>query len=260
MIRTVHANGIDIRCDIQGQGPWVTLSHSLACDLSMWDEQVEVLAKHHTVLRYDTRGHGGTSASESPYSFDMALKDLLGLLNVLNVERTHFVGLSMGGMIAQHFALALPERLDRLVLASTSCRTVPGTAATIQGRIAIAQERGMEALVQPTLARWFTEPYRYENTGVMERIGGLIRSTPVSGYAGCARMVSTLDTADRLSNISTPTLVLVGDQDAGTTPEIAESIAAAIPDSRLEILPQASHLLNIEQAQLFNLMLLEFLR
>ncbi|MDK9725476.1 MAG: alpha/beta fold hydrolase [Sterolibacteriaceae bacterium MAG5] len=105
---TLHANGIDIHYRIEGSGPWVTLSHALTTDLSLWDGLAAVLAKRFTVLRYDTRGHGATSAPPQPYDFEMLVADLLRLLDALGVERTHFVGLSMGGMIGQHFAVAAP--------------------------------------------------------------------------------------------------------------------------------------------------------
>ncbi len=253
------ANGIDIRYEVRGNGPWLTLSHSLACDLTMWDAQVEALSSYFKVLRYDTRGHGGSSAPAGPYAFSDAVADLLGLLDALGIERTHFAGLSMGGMIGQHFALMAPERLDRLVLSSTHCRSQPAAREAVAQRIALAETQGMAALVEPTLERWFTEPWRHEQTKELARIGRLIAATPVAGYAACSRMVATMDTLDRLPEIRARTLVVVGDEDAGTTPAMAATIAGAIPGARLEVLPQASHLLNIEQAQLFGMLLVQFL-
>ena len=258
MMQTIRANGIDIRYDIQGQGPWITLCHGLACDLTLWDEQVDVLAKHYTVLRYDLRGHGGSSVPEGGYSFEIMVRDLLGLLDVLKVETSHFAGLSMGGIIGQHFALMAPERLNRLALTSTTSCFGPSMEAIWDQRIAVARTQGMAPLVEATLERWFTEPYRYENPKLMEQIGNVIRDTPVPGYAGCGRMISSVNITDKLPRITAPTLVLVGNDDPGTPPLMSEEIAAAIPGARLEIVPQASHLLNIEQAQLFNLLLLEF--
>ena len=254
-----HANGLDIRYEVQGSGPWLVLSHSLACDLARWDKQAEALSRYLTVLRYDTRGHGGSSVPPGPYAFEDAVADLVGLLDVLNIERAHFAGLSMGGMIGQHFALMHPGRLDRLVLASTHCRSQPAAREAVAQRIAMAERGGMAALVEPTLARWFTEPWRYSHPEVMAKVGALIAATPVAGYAACSRMVAGMDTLERLPQIRANTLVLVGDEDAGTTPEMAAVIAGAIPGARLEVLPQASHLLNIEQAQMFGMLVVEFL-
>ena len=257
----IRANGIDIRHDIQGSGPWLTLAHSLACDLSMWDDQIAALSGSFTVLRYDARGHGGSGVPPGPYRFADMVADVLGLLDALQVERTHFCGLSMGGMIGQYLALMAPRRVDRLVLCSTSSgHDNPEALAKLwDQRLAQAATEGMEAMVEPTLGRWFTEPFLLGEKATMARVGALVAATPVAGYEACGRMIPTLDTAARLGEIKAPTLVLVGDQDGGTPPAMAETIARGIPGARLEVIPQASHLLNVEQADLFNALLLAFL-
>lgn len=255
----VRANGIDIHYEVSGRGPWLTLSHSLCCDVSMWQPQLAALEPHFTVLRFDTRGHGGSDAPAGPYTFEQLTGDVLGLLDALGIERTHFCGLSMGGMIGQHLALKAPGRIDRLVLADTTSR-MPAEAAPLWAeRIRIAQEKGMAAHVEPTLERWFTPPYRAAHPEVMERIGALIRATPVAGYVGCAEAIARIDVTDRLGGIASPALVIVGREDVGTPPAMAAAIAAAIPGARLEIIPEASHLSNIEQADAFNRLLLDFL-
>jgi 3-oxoadipate enol-lactonase len=255
----VRANGIDIHCEISGSGPWLTLSHSLSCDLSMWQPQRAALEKRFTLLRFDTRGHGQTDAPAGPYTFELLTDDVLGLLDALKIERTHFCGLSMGGMIGQHLALKAPDRIDRLVLADTTSR-MPAEARPLWAeRIRVAQEQGMAAHVQPTLERWFTAPWRAAHPETMERIGALIRATPVAGYVGCAQAIAGFDVSDRLGGIRAPTLVIVGREDAGTPPAMAQAIAAAIPGARLEIVPEAAHLSNIEQADAFNRLLLDFL-
>ena len=124
-MNSIRVNDIDVRYQVEGSGPWVTLSHSLSCDLTMWDELAAALAPTFTVLRYDTRGHGGTTAPEGAYSFEQLSSDVTGLLDALDIGRTHFVGLSMGGMIGQHLALAAPQRLNRLVIASSTSRIPP---------------------------------------------------------------------------------------------------------------------------------------
>ncbi len=254
-----RANGIDIHYEISGSGPWLTLSHSLSCDLSMWAPQMAALEGRFTVLRFDTRGHGQTDAPAGAYTFDQLTDDVLGLLDALKIERTHFCGLSMGGMIGQHLALKAPQRIGRLVLADTAGRLPPEARALWPERIRIATGQGMAPLVQPTLERWFTAPYRATHPAVMARIGGLIRNTPPVGYAGCAHAISRLDVTERLRELKMPTLVIVGEQDVGTPPAMAREIAGAIPDARLEIVPDASHLSNIEQAETFNRLLLGFL-
>ena len=256
----IRANGIDIHCDIAGSGPWLTLSHSLACDLSMWDPQMAALTPHFTVLRFDTRGHGQSSAPpEDAYGWDYLVGDVLGLLDALNITRTHFAGLSMGGMIAQHLALRAPERIDRLVLADTSSRYPPAAIPIWDERIKLVREKGMAVLVDGTLERWFTAPFRATHPETTGRIAGLIRSTPPAGYIGCGRTIPTLDITQRLHELTHPTLVIVGADDAGTPPAMAREIAAAIRGARLEIIPDAAHLSNVEQSEIFNRLLLEFL-
>jgi len=261
-----HLDGSDLHYQIAGDsGPWLTLSHSLACDLSQWDAQVEALSGQFRILRYDHRGHGQSSVpstATAPYTFAQFTGDVVALWDHLGIERSHFVGLSVGGMIGQYLALEYPQRLDRLVLCSTSSgygNNREAVAKLWEQRIAQASSSGMGAMMEGTLGRWFTEPYRLEAKEEIARIGALIAATSLAGYAACGRMIATMDTTARLPAIATPTMVLVGDEDPGTPPAMAETIAAAIPGARLEVLPQASHLLNIEQAELFNALLMAFL-
>lgn len=255
----IRANGIDIHYEVSGSGPWLTLSHSLCCDGSMWAPQMAALERCFTVLRFDTRGHGGTDAPAGTYTLEQMTDDVLGLLDALQIERTHYCGLSMGGMIGQHLALKAPDRIGRLVLADTTSRMPPEAAPLWAERIRIASEQGMAPLAQPTLERWFTPAYRASHPEMMARIGALIRNTPVAGYIGCAQAIARIGVTERLREVKAPTRVIVGDQDIGTPPAMSEAIAAAIPGARLEVIAGASHLSNIEQAEAFNRLLLDFL-
>ena len=258
-MNSVEANGITINYVIEGSGPWVTLSHSLTTDLSMWDQLAVALAPTFTVLRYDTRGHGKSSAPDGAYSFEQLAADVLGLLDALKIEHTHFVGLSMGGMIAQHLALLAPQRLHRLVIASSTSRIPPEAGPLWDERIAIARSQGCAGLVEGTLGRWFTPGFRAARPDLMARIAALIAATPVAGYVGCAAAIRRLDLTDHLPAIAKPTLVVVGADDPGTPPAASEVIAAGIPGARLEIIPSASHLCCIEQSELFNRLIRDFL-
>jgi len=255
----IKANGIDIHCEIEGEGPWVTLSHSLACNLNMWDPQMPALTKNYKVLRYDTRGHGQSSAPSGEYTLDQLADDLKALLDALKIRQTHFVGLSMGGMIGQAFALKYPGVFESMVLADTTSRRPPDAAKMWGERIATAREKGMDALVDPTLGRWFTDSYRSARKDVMERIGKAIRTTPVAGFIGCCHAISRVDYLDRLKAIRIPTLVMVGEHDHGTPPEAARAIHQNLPGSELKIIASAAHLSNVEQAQVFNDALTGFL-
>lgn len=255
----VVANGIEMRYEATGAGPWVVFSHSLACDHSMWEPQVAALARRYSVLRYDARGHGGSAAPAGPYTLEQLADDAIALMDALRIERAHFVGLSMGGMIAQHFALKAPRRLLSLTLADTASRYPADVLPVWEERIRVVSEQGMEPMVEPTLERWFTERYRNDHPEIMARIGALIRATPTAGYIGCAHAIPRLDVTHRLSAVGLPTLVMVGEQDPGTPVAMAREIQGAIAGSRLEIIPDAAHLSNIQQAERFNGLLLGFL-
>ncbi len=258
-MNTVRVNGIDIRYQIAGEGPWLMLSHSLATDLTLWDDQVAALTARFRVLRFDTRGHGGTSAPDGPYDFPMLTADVLGLMDALSIGRAHFVGISMGGMIAQYVALAAPERVDRLVLVSTTSGYLPEARAMWADRIAAVRAQGMEPLAAPTLERWFTPPFRRAHPETMNRIAALIRTTPAAGYIGSGQAIALLETTNRLPAVRSPTLVIAGADDTGTPPAMGRRIAEQIPGARLESVASASHLCNVEQAVEFNRHLIDFL-
>jgi len=254
----IRTNGIETNYTIEGEGPWLAMSHSLACNLSMWDDQVKLLARRFKVLRYDTRGHGGSSAPKGPYTLDQLAEDTRALFDGLGIQRAHWAGLSMGGMIGQTFALKYPGVFQSMVLADTSSRRPPGAEQMWGDRVKTAREKGMEGVLEGTLGRWFTEPYRNARKDVMARISGDIRGTPVEGFAGCCEAIAKLDVLDRLKEIDCPTLVIVGEQDQGTPPEAAKLIQQNIKGAELVIIPSAAHLSNVEQAEAFNKALTAF--
>lgn len=257
----ITVNGISVKYELDGppDAPVVTLSHSLATDLGMWDPQMAALLPRFRVLRYDTRGHGGTDAPPGPYSLDDLAEDAHTLLTALGVERTHFVGLSMGGIIGQTLALTYPEMLRSLVLCDTTGVMPWETWPLWDERVETARTKGMEPHVEPTLERWFTQQFIDAHPPVIDAVREMIRSTPVEGYAGCILAIRELDLFERLPAIRLPTLVLVGDEDQGAPPEAARAIQERIPGAELVVIKSAAHLSNIEQPEQFNRALLAFL-
>ena len=253
------ANGIDINYIVEGEGPWLTMSHSLACNLHMWDEEAKRLSKRYKVLRYDTRGHGASSAPAGAYTLELLADDLHGLLQALGVTSTHFVGLSMGGMIGQTYALKYPGMFRSLALCDTTSRYPAEAAGVWADRIKTVEAQGMEPLVTPTLERWFTEPFRKSRPEVVERVAAMIRTTPVPGYVGCSHAIPKINLTARLKEIRCPTVVIVGKDDPGTPVAMAEEIHQALPGSKLVIIPSAAHLSNLEQPDAFNQALAGFL-
>lgn len=250
-----------IRYEIEGptDAPVVTFSHSLATALELWDLQLEALRGSYRILRYDTRGHGRSLATAGPYTMEMLAKDVVGLLDHLKIEQTHFVGISMGGMIGQVLAVKHPSRLEKIVLCDTTGRVSPDTAPLWADRIRRAQDEGMGALAQETLERWLSEAFRRAKSETAEQIRSMILGTPVSGYVGCCEAIAGFDILGELHRVTAPTLILVGEKDATTPVSAAKDIQQQIRGSEVAVVPEALHLINVEKADLFNQLLLRFL-
>ncbi|MDP1651198.1 MAG: 3-oxoadipate enol-lactonase [Rhodocyclaceae bacterium] len=255
----IKANSIDIHYDISGSGPVVLFAHSLGSDLSIWAAQKSALAGRHTVIAYDLRGHGQTTATPGAYDLALLAADAVALLDALRIDTASFVGISLGGIIGQALALAAPQRIEKLVLADTVCRYPPEAQAAWPERIRQIEATGLAPLVAPTLERWFTAPYRAAHPEVVARIGAIIRATSVAGYVGCCHAIAALDFSTRLKALNMPAMVVVGADDPGVPLPLARELAAAIPGARLEVIAGAAHLSNLEQADAFNRLLLEFL-
>ena len=254
-------NGIHVHYTLDGpaNAPVVTLSHSLATDLSMWEPQMKALTARYRVLRYDTRGHGGTDAPAGAYSLGQLAEDARAMLKELGVARTHWVGLSMGGMIGQTLALASPTLFLSLSLCDTSSRVPAEMKSAWADRIKTAETQGMEPLVEPTIGRWFTAPFRERHPDVIEPVRKMIRNTKPQGYAGCCHAIAALDLTDRLPSIKIPTVVIVGEEDQGTPVAASQAIQSRIAGAELHILKSAAHLSNLEQPEAFNGALTSFL-
>jgi 3-oxoadipate enol-lactonase len=260
-IMIIEANGINIYYELSGKknAPVVVLGHSLACSQVMWWPQLELLETHFQVLRYDTRGHGQTDAPPGAYTLDQLVADAMGMLDALKLDPVHWVGLSMGGMIGQGVALGHPHRLSSLVLADTAA-VIPAEAQPVwQERIDAAVSGGMQAVAESTLERWFTPTYLEQNGPEIERIRQQILATPVAGYVGCSEAIRRLNYLERLNTFEARTLIMVGADDPGTPVAASEAMHAQIKNSKLVVIPQAAHLSNIEQADVFNDQLMAFL-
>ena len=257
----IRANGIDMHYVLEGpeRAPVVTLSHSLATTLAMWDPQARALARRYRVLRYDTRGHGGTEAPAGAYSLALLAEDARALLAALGITRTHWVGLSMGGMIGQTLALSSPALFATLSLCDTSSRVPPEARPTWDERIATAESKGMAPLVEPTIARWFTPPFIAAHPEVVDPVRAMIRATSPRGYVGCCHALKVLDLTDRLAGIRVPTVVIVGEDDPGTPVAASRAIHEHIAGSELVIIKSAAHLSNLEQPEAFTQALAGFL-
>ena len=239
--------------------PVVTLTHPLGATLSLWDDHVAALTRHHRVLRYDVRGHGGSEIPPGPYTLEQMSEDLLELLDSLGVAETHFVGVSMGGLIGMTAALAYPERIKSLVLCDTTAFYGPGVRPMWEDRMRVAESEGMTpTLVDRTMAIWFTEAFRAQRPEAVERIAAMLRASDPRGYAAAIRAIGFVDLTERIDAIRCPTLVVVGEQDPGTPPAMARIIHERVAGSELLVLPGAMHCAVVETADRFVPALLAF--
>ena len=249
----------DIHYQIDGEGPWLTLAHALAASSAMWEPQMSALARHFKVLRVDARGHGGSSVPQGPCTLEDLADDARGLFRLLGIERSHWLGISLGGMIGQTFALKYPGVLTRLVLADTTARAASNAQSVWGDRIALARAQGMRGLVEGTLARWFTDPFRSAQPQVMAWVAAMIESTSVEGYCACCAAIAGIDVLDRLAEIGAPALIVVGEHDQATPLQMARDIHRKLAGSELTVLARAAHIGSIEQADTFNAAVLAFL-
>ena len=250
-------NGIEIYYEVHGRegAPWLVLSHSLACTVRMWDPQLEAFKDRYRMLAYDMRGHGQTTAPGGAYTLDMLADDVFGLVKSLKIEKASYCGLSIGGMIGQTIAIRGAGPFERMVLADTTHAQPPEALQQWEERIRIAESKGMAALVDSTMERWFTPAFR--SSPAAKKIAGLIAATPVAGYVGCGRAIMGLGTTAKLKDIKVPVLALTGNEDAAApgTRYIGENV----PGAKFIGIPQAAHIANVEQPEAFNRALREFL-
>jgi 3-oxoadipate enol-lactonase len=257
----VKANGIQMNYELAGKddGEVVIFSHSLGCSLAMWDPQMDSLEPYFGILRYDVRGHGLSQASVGAYSLKLLGEDAIALLDALDIDAVHWVGLSMGGMIGEYLALNHAYRLRSLILCDTSA-AIPEEAQPLwQERIDAARDKGMEALIEAVVERWLSPSFIDGNSGMVARIRKQFLATSVDGYVGCSEAISKLNYLDQLANIDIPTLIIVGEDDPGTPVAASKVMHERIPNSKLIVIPSARHLSNLEQPKLFNTALLDFL-
>lgn len=244
--------------EIEGpdDAPVLVLSNSLGTTLAMWLPQLASLTEHFRVLRYDTRGHGQSEVTTGPYSIAQLGRDVVALLDGLNIPSAHFCGLSMGGMTGIWLGVNAPDRIGRLVLCNTSAAI--GVPEVWNARIAKVKQDGMESIIDGVLERWFTADFLVHATAQVERVRQMLRNTSAEGYVANCAAVRDMDQRSELSRITAPTLVIGGRHDKATPPEHGELIARAIPGAKYVEL-NAAHLSNWEVAQAFTQQLLSFL-
>jgi 3-oxoadipate enol-lactonase len=244
------------RLDGPEAAPVLVLSNSLGTDLGLWEPQLGALARRFRVLRYDARGHGASSVPPGPWTVPDLGRDVLGLLDALGIAAVAVCGLSLGGMTGMWLAANAPARVRALVLASTAARL--GPPEVWDARIAAARERGMAALTETVLARWFTPAFRAARADEVDRVRRMLLATPAEGYAAACAAIRDMDQREAVAGIGAPTLVISGTHDVATPPADGRFLAERIRGARLVEL-DAAHLSNVEAAEPFTAAVLAFL-
>ena len=247
---------IHYRFDGPAEAPVLVLSNSLGTDLGIWGQQVATFSKYFRVLRYDSRGQGGSLVTPAPYTLEQLGQDVVEMLDGLAIDRVHFCGLSLGGMIGMWLAINAPQRIGKLALCNTAALIGPPELWNF--RIDAAGKTGMEPLADSVLARWFTPAFLERAPADLQRLRKTLLATPAEGYAGCCAAIRDADLRDQIKRIEAPTLVISGTGDTATPPADGRFLAHEISAARYVELP-AAHMSIIEAAEPFTKAVASFL-
>jgi 3-oxoadipate enol-lactonase len=242
--------------EVTGDGPPLVLTGSIGSSLAMWEPQLPALADRFRVVRVDHRGHGRSPVPAGPYTIADLGADLLAVLDDLGERTASLCGLSLGGMAGMWVAVHAPERVSALALLATSAYLGP---ALWEQRIAAVEAGGMAAIVDGAMSRWFTADFRARHPDQVERFAAMLTATPPEGYVRCCAAIRDMDQRADVPMITAPTLIMVGADDVATPPAHARDLAGRIAGARLEEVPDAAHLLNVERPDTVNRHLLEHL-
>lgn len=244
------------RIDGDPDGAPVVFANSLGTDLRVWDAVLPLLPEGLKYIRYDKRGHGLSSAPAAPYSMGALVRDAEMLLDHLNVRDCVFVGLSIGGMIAQGLAVKRMDQVRALVLSNTAAKI--GTAEMWQERVDTVERHGIERLADAVMERWFSADFRTRPELALWR--NMLVRQPVAGYAGCCAAIAGTDFYTPTSGLRLPLLGIAGDRDGATPPDLVRETVDLVPGSRFELTRQAGHLPCVEQPRAYADVLSAFLR
>jgi 3-oxoadipate enol-lactonase len=263
MMETLQVKSGDARLSVRVDGAeglrWLVLSNSLATDLSLWDDQIPALTKIRRVARYDTRGHGASSAPDGPYSFDILVADMVAVMDALGIGEADIVGLSLGGMTAMGIALDHPGRVRKYVCSNARAIFPPAGLAMWDQRAALARDSGMAVIAEDTLPRWFTPATLESRPEVVDRARRQIVGTSQSGYIACTAALKGLDYLRRLGTVTRPALYIAGEADGAAPADAMREMAAATPGGRFEMVAGAAHIANMEKPEAYDRLLVDFL-
>ncbi|MCV9999931.1 3-oxoadipate enol-lactonase [Pararhizobium sp. YC-54] len=253
-------NDITIHYQVIGAAndkPVLVFANSLGTDFRIWRDVIVRFAGDFAMVLYDKRGHGLSDVGDMPYSMDLHVADLAGLLDLLSVKQAIICGLSVGGLIAQGLYAARPDLVRALAL----CDTAPkiGTADLWDTRIAAIEENGIAGITDGILERWFTPAFRRPENNAYHGYRNMLIRQPVTGYAGTCAAIRDADFTEAAKRIAVPAICIVGDQDGSTPPDLVLSMAKLIPGARYEVIRDAGHIPCVEQPEALTAVLRAFI-
>ncbi len=257
----VNSNGAKLAVRIDGAHdlPWLIVSNSLATDHTLWNSQLAALMQFRQIVRYDTRGHGKSSAPVGPYDFKMLCGDVIAIMDDLDISSADVLGLSLGGMTVLGLCLDHAERVNRAMCCCARADFPDPMISAWDDRINSVEAGGMPSIIDSTLGRWFTEMAQLKQPEIINHAREMILGTSVNGYCGCAEALKGLDYRRRLPDLVKPVLYVAGQSDVAASPEAMQDMANATPNARLEIIPGAAHMASLENATHFNEVISEYL-
>jgi 3-oxoadipate enol-lactonase len=248
-----------VRYEVEGDpgAPPLLLINSIGSTREMWTRQMDAFRAAFRVIRYDARGHGTSSVPRGPYTVDQLGGDALAILDDAGVPAAHVCGISLGGITAQWLGLNAPDRVRGLVLANTAARI--GTVDSWTERIALVHQKGMSAVADLAMERWFTPSFRERDPETVRVFRTMVQNCPTDGYLGCCAALRDADLRDDVSSISAPTILIASSADTATPVDGLEFLRSRVSGSEMVTLDSA-HLSNVERATEFTTAVIDFLK
>jgi (E)-2-((N-methylformamido)methylene)succinate hydrolase len=245
----------------KGSGEPLIFIHGVGLDHTMWNQQINSLSDSFRVIVYDMLGHGGSEHPPGPYSITQYVEQLSGLMKFLKIEQTHLVGFSMGGMVAQAFALAYKNKLKTVTIMNAVANRTDEQRKGILARVEEVRENGPLSTIEPAITRWFNPTFIQSKEEVVNQVRKRLQTNNPSSYIAAYTLFATADAEvwPELQNIETPALIITAENDIGSNPEMARMMHEQIKGSDIKIIPDMKHMLPVEGADIVNKELRQFI-
>ncbi|MGJ8610212.1 MAG: alpha/beta fold hydrolase [Octadecabacter sp.] len=232
-------------------GPALLLLNSLGTSTHMWAPQLAALEATYKVIQIDTRGHGQSATPPAPYHFDNLVADAFGVLDRNGIQTASVMGCSLGSMTALGMGISAPDRIERIVCSAARADSPAPFRQSWDDRVAIMEEKGIEALWGGSLGNWLTPAFRDANPEAVAKMNAEFLKTTQEGYRGCAMALKDLDYLKDLGDLDVPVLFVAGSEDKGAPPDTMRDMATAAKHGQFALVADAGHIINVDQPDAF---------